>query len=1072
MGSWKPAKRLALTIAITLLAATAAWAQEAANLLANPGFEEGVTGWYAIGGGGTLSPSPVAHSGSTSVQVSNRTQSYHSPGQDILGRLVPGTTYTVSAWARLAVVPTAPTAVYLTLKQTDGRGTRYLELDRVTVTGDGWVKLRGELDYQPSGSVTALAFYVNGPDPRYDFYVDDAAISPPPAYAPTPATAADFVRARGRELVVGADDRPIRLYGANFMAYSDDDATTPAQLLKYHYFDPDSDYQAVAAMGMNTVRLNLWWKFFEDPAQPYTYLASGWRWLEHNIVRAREAGIYLILDLHAPPCGYQGPGYSGAFWDADPACRERAKALWLAIAGRYKDEPVIAAYDLINEPDPASNRQWVDYAAELAAAIRAVDANHLLQVEQSFAADSAPFVLDDPNVLYDLHFYDPWQFVSQLSVFFGYGDSGIHYPDPLAPVFPWDWNYGTLLEEPRLPAGSSDWTYHEGTAFTAPDDPTLFAAVPVLVSGVNAGAVYLDDFVVDEFDAAGNHLQRLAPVDIEARPADWYLLRGHDPFPSFTEYWSLVKLSGSATKETVNDAHSGRNALALRAVTGKALLRNANLKFAVKPGHRYRVSGWLKGVNVTGEGGGLGLQWLHYKPWDHFVPFTRDYLEATLRELAADYYRAQERPLNIGEFGTSLANLTGDRGGDRWLVDLLGLMDQYGLSGQYFAWRDASFGITSDPYTYPDPARADPVLVQVLREGFVQPPPDSDHDGLDDTQDGDDDNDGLADDWEGAHGLDPFDPADAATDADGDGLVALVEFQRGTDPARADSDGDTVADGADADPLDPNRTDAFPDPCALPAEWVKVGSAPVWQAVRGEAAEGACSLRSRPLADGQKSAIQVTRYLAAGTLGFAYKVSSQAGKDLLRFYLDGAVKRQDSGDKGWQTFSTTVPEGLHTLKWIYQKDAAAAAGADAAFIDDLVLPPELFPADCAPPAGWSTPADALAGWQVDAAVGYEGRCSLKSAPLGHGATAAIEWTSDTAAGEVVFRAKVSSQQGHDFLRFYVDGVVQWEGSGNLKWVEVRRPVTAGSHTFRWAYEKDGGGKGGADGAAIDWVRVP
>jgi hypothetical protein len=40
----------------------------------------------------------------------------------------------------------------------------------------------------------------------------------------------------------------------------------------------------------------------------------------------------------------------------------------------------------------------------------------------------------------------------------------------------------------------------------------------------------------------------------------------------------------------------------------------------------------------------------------------------------------------------------------------------------------------------------------------------------------------MPDPWESLHGLDPFNPNDAALDSDGDGLTNLQEFQLGTDP--------------------------------------------------------------------------------------------------------------------------------------------------------------------------------------------------------------------------------------------------------------------------------------------------
>lgn len=70
---------------------------------------------------------------------------------------------------------------------------------------------------------------------------------------------------------------------------------------------------------------------------------------------------------------------------------------------------------------------------------------------------------------------------------------------------------------------------------------------------------------------------------------------------------------------------------------------------------------------------------------------------------------------------------------------------------------------------------------------------------------GDIDGDGMPDDYERQFNFDPNNPADAAADADGDGLTNLQEYQLGTGPRTVDTDGDDISDGLEVqtgtDPL-------------------------------------------------------------------------------------------------------------------------------------------------------------------------------------------------------------------------------------------------------------------------------
>lgn len=690
---------------LSLLAALPAWS---ANVLTNPGFEapDNLSGWVAYGGTpGMGVTSEAARSGAQSALLSGRTQTYMGIARDIMNLVETGRGHDLRVWVRTRQNVAA--TYELGVKRVDGGGTKYLSLDRRDVAPGKWVKLGGYYRHAPTGTVTQLQLYVNGPASGVEFFVDDARLDPPVAYTPSGGAASDYVRASGRNLVVGADNTPVRLLGTNFMAYADE-SDTADYILGSKRFDRE-DYLAVKQAGMNVVRLNAWYRLFEDNAAPYVYKQEGWDWLNKQITWAREAGVWIILDMHAPQCGFQGPDYSGAFWSGGSgygSCQDRLKALWTEIASRYKDEPVIASYDLLNEPDPANHAQWAALAQTLTTAIRGQDSRHLVHVESCFASDCvAPPLVADANALYDFHNYDHWLHSSQFDYGGNLGDSNMRYGDPTSIALPWssDTSVGALLENPPIPAGTTNWTWYEGSLFTHAD-PNVIAYVPVLIANQNTGKVTFDDFQVKEYDPAGNLVRVVQNVDLEKKPANPFLLETFDPYLAFTNNSTTQRLSGSTGSRVIESTgHRGSASISISNANGKYLVKLPKLTFSARQGYKYQISGWIKGTNATGGTGALGFQKQNNKSWVTPVAYDKDYLEQALLEYGFQFSLDNNVPINIGEFGQNPNNYTADRGGLAWMADQLDLMAQYGASGQNWDWHSVNWGLYRNLYGYPDP---------------------------------------------------------------------------------------------------------------------------------------------------------------------------------------------------------------------------------------------------------------------------------------------------------------------------------------------------------------------------------
>ena len=699
------------------LVPTHAWPS---NLLDSPSFESpgNLNGWIGYGGSPTLTASgEVAHGGVQSALVSNRSAANLGIAQNILPKLQANTAYDVRVWARLR--QGAAITVSLGIKKVDGAGTQYAALDSRSLPAGKWVKLGGYYRYKPTGVATQVQLYVNSPTANVDFFVDDASLNPPVAYTPTGGPSTDFVRAAGRNLVVGAEASPIRLIGTNFVAYGDTGESADT-VFGTKNFD-EEDYLAVKQAGMNVVRLNVWYLLFEDDAAPYVYKQEGWNWLNKQIVWARNAGVRLMVSMMHPPCGYQSNGYTGGFWTGGSgtgSCQDRLKALWTAIAQRYQDEPVIASFDLMNEALPSNQAQYVAYIQQLINAIRTVDSRHVVQVQSCFADDCpSPPLVNDANVLYDFHHYDFWRASSQMSYSADYGDTNMRYGDASSVVLPWDTDStaGAVWENPPIPVGTTPWAWYEGSLFTL-DNPNVIGMMPVFVSNANTGKVTFDDFQIREYAPDGSFVRVVQNIDMEKKPSAWYLLDSYDPFLSYTSLTATQRVSGSTGSRVIESSgHRGTASVSISNANGKYLVKMPNLKFSGRQGYRYQISGWVKGANATGGAGAMGFQLQNNKSYVAAQAYTKAYLEQSLLEYGIQFSLSNHVPINLGEFGQSPRNYTPDRGGLAWMTDTLDLMAQHGASGQNWNWHGTAFGIYSNLYGYPDPDALNQDLIALFQ---------------------------------------------------------------------------------------------------------------------------------------------------------------------------------------------------------------------------------------------------------------------------------------------------------------------------------------------------------------------
>ena len=236
-----------------------------------------------------------------------------------------------------------------------------------------------------------------------------------------------------------------------------------------------ADIDFIAASGANTIRLPFHYKLFTD--EDYMGRASGhdgFKRIDDTVEWCRANGLYLILDMHDAPGGQTGDNIDDSYgypwlFESEKAQKKFAD-IWGMIAERYKNEPVILGYELINEPiahyfdNKEELNSRLEAVQKLAVAeIRRHDRNHIILIgAPQWNSNFKPFTdwTYDNNLMYTCHRYggDPTpeaigeyiQFRDKTGLPMYMGELG-HNTDE------WQSSFVTTLEDNNI--GYTFWPY-------------------------------------------------------------------------------------------------------------------------------------------------------------------------------------------------------------------------------------------------------------------------------------------------------------------------------------------------------------------------------------------------------------------------------------------------------------------------------------------------------------------------------------------------------------------------------------------------------------------------------------
>ena len=181
-----------------------------------------------------------------------------------------------------------------------------------------------------------------------------------------------------------------------------------------------ADIKFIAQQGANTIRLPFNYKLFTD--EDYMGLSSqqdGFQRIDQLISWCRQAGLYLILDMHDCPGSQTGDniddGYGYPWLFESGQSQQLFCDIWQRIAKRYAKEPVILGYELMNEPiahyfenKDELNARLEPLYKRAVKAIRQVDRNHVILLGGA-RWNSDFFMFNDwtfdNNIMYTCHRY-------------------------------------------------------------------------------------------------------------------------------------------------------------------------------------------------------------------------------------------------------------------------------------------------------------------------------------------------------------------------------------------------------------------------------------------------------------------------------------------------------------------------------------------------------------------------------------------------------------------------------------------------------------------------------------------
>jgi endoglucanase len=180
----------------------------------------------------------------------------------------------------------------------------------------------------------------------------------------------------------------------------------------------DEDLKLIQSLGLTCVRVPVDMAKIHDPGAPGSLRPRELGILERGLERILASGLAVIFDLHSISQAAGGSDYSGPL-GRDEGFTDVFIAFWEVLAVRLaRFDPERLIIEPMNEPVLLGQEEkWPPLQERIVKAIRAKAPDHTILATGAFWSNIHTLVrlrpLDDPNILYNFHFYEPHIFTHQ-----------------------------------------------------------------------------------------------------------------------------------------------------------------------------------------------------------------------------------------------------------------------------------------------------------------------------------------------------------------------------------------------------------------------------------------------------------------------------------------------------------------------------------------------------------------------------------------------------------------------------------------------------------------------------------